>query len=86
MSETSPDSSTPPANLPDPGPTDPPMSIPWSPLGAFGMVSVVVLMVGGALPMLLQSGSMAVIVMGVLFIFFASSVAGAIVYTSTLDG
>ncbi len=83
---TSASPATPSAAAPDPGPTDPPLKIPWSPVGAFGMVAVIVLMVGGALPILLQSGDLAVIVMSVAFIFFASAVAGAIVYTSTLEG
>jgi len=71
---------------PDPGPTDPEMRIPWSPAGAAGAVAFIVIMVGGSIPFLMQSGDFAVILMSVLFIFFASAVAGAIVYTSTLDG
>lgn len=85
MPETTPTAPAPQTDA-DPGPTDPEIKIPWSPVGAAGMVGVIVVMVGGSLPILLQSGDFSVVVMSVLFIFFASAVAGAIVYTSTLDG
>lgn len=75
-----------PSKLPEPSSADPEITIPWRPHGFAMGALVVVLMVGGSIPFLLQSGSLAVVLMGVLFIFFASAIAGAIVYTSTLDG
>lgn len=75
-----------PAPLPDPGPTDGEFKIPWNPVGAALGGAVVLVMVGGSLPFLLESGSLAVVLMSVLFIGFASMLAGAIVYTSTLEG
>lgn len=81
-------SSTPPtsnADLPATDSADPEITIPWNPGGALAGSIVVLLMVGGSLPFLWQSGSLAIILMGVLFIFFASAIAGAIVYASTLE-
>lgn len=75
-----------PTSMPDPGPTDGEISIPWNPAGAAMGGLVVVIMVGGSLPFLFQSGSLAIVLMSVLFIGFASLLAGAIVYTSTLGG